>query len=247
MPNPDIVVIDSDVLVQVFLTKSTGVLSHLKSAFGVQPAVTIEVDNELRWISRYQDRFEPALDKALRHETIVQLDQARFQRQLASAHPGASWSEFQTLGQQYGARVDLGEAYTHAAGLTLQVPTVSNDFRALEVLQANGLATPAPVLRTFDLLVFALETGYLDIRACERIRSELLAAREGIPKTFTNRSFADGLVGFHPRIRAIPLGATSGTPRGFAGILEVQSVLPCTATRSSGPPRSPSGGSATSG
>lgn len=218
MANPELLVVDSDVLAQIFLAKAHKLLSHLKTNFGVQPVITAEVDLELRWLGRFRDRFEPALEKALKHGALVRLDLGCFQGFLGKAPPGASWSSFQATGLMYGQRVDRGEAYTHAAGLTLGMPTASNDFRAIQVLQANNLMLPMPVLRTFDLCSFAFETKCMDRHQCEEFRKALRSENEGLPKAFMNNSFEDGLRTFRSRLR-IASSAVNPAPQAFSETL----------------------------
>ena len=200
MANPPLLLCDTDVLVQLFLAGELRPLIDLKKSYGVQPAVVLEVDLELRWVRKYRDRFVPQLDKALRSETLKKLDVALFQSLLASAKPGTSWASFQALGAQYYGYVQLGEAYTFAAGLSLAVPAASNDFSAIQTLNAQMLVLPAPIIRCFDLLVFAHRTDILDMKACDKARSELLKNGEGLPKPFQNSSFADGMKSFVCRL-----------------------------------------------
>jgi hypothetical protein len=204
MPNPAILLCDSDVLVQFFLSGDLRPLTELKTRFGIQPVVVLEVDLELRWLGKHKDRFVSPLEKALKHKTLLRLDQALFQSFLSSAAPGTSWSSYQALGAQYYGYVQRGEAYTHAAGVALGFPTASNDFKAILTLQAQMLAIPAPVLRFFDLCVFAYECGVLNLKSCEFVRSELLKHGEGLPKAFANSSFEDGLKTFRCRLRSTP-------------------------------------------
>ena len=237
MANPSLLVIDSDVLAQIFLTKSYTVLSHIKSDFSVQASITVEVDLELRYLGRFRDRFEKELDKALKNEVLVKLDLATFQRHLGEAPPGASWNSFQVLGRDYGRRVDRGEAYTHAAGLTLGVPTASNDFRAVQTLDANGLLLPSPVLRTFDLYSFAYESGFLRSSQVDQFRRTLLAEKEGIPKAFLKSSFEDGLKSFQPRLRVARPGLVSSPQQTAFSTLFLTRLAP----RASGSNELPTG------
>src|SRR6266852_495688 len=177
MPNPSLMICDSDALIQFFIANELRPLKDLKSLYGIQPVIVQEVDIELRWPGHHKDRFVPQLDKAVRSGLITRLDKALFQSLVSSAPPGASWSAFQSLGAQYLGYVDKGEAYTHAAGLVLGMPTVSNDFRAIQLLQSQMMNLPAPVLRSFDLLAFALARGTLAIQDCENARSALLARK----------------------------------------------------------------------
>lgn len=201
MPNPALLLCDSDVLVQFFIANEVRPLKQLRDGYNIQPVVVQEVDLELRWLGKHRDRFVPQLDKSLKSSVLRVLDAAYFQSLLASAPVGASWAGFQNLGAQYHGYVGGGEAYTFAAGVTLGMPALSNDFHAIKTLEANFLGLPAPILRTFDLLGFCYQSGCLELKACDGVRSQLLKNGEGMPKVFMNASFEDGLKNFSPRLR----------------------------------------------
>jgi hypothetical protein len=129
MPNPRLIICDSDALIQLFIANQLQPLKDLKNLYGIQPTVVQEVDIELRWLGHHRERFVPQLDKAMKSGLIARLDKPLFQSLVSTAPAGASWSTFQSTGAQYFGFVDKGEAYTHAAGVVLGVPTVSNDFR----------------------------------------------------------------------------------------------------------------------
>jgi hypothetical protein len=217
MPNPALLICDSDALTQFFLANEVRPLKQLKATYGIQPAVVEEVDIELRWVGKHKDRFVPQLDKALKSNVLRVLDPAYFQSLLSTAPVGASWAGFQSLGAQYDGHVGPGEAYTFAAAVTLNLPALSNDFSAIKTLEANLLTVPAPVLRSFDLLALCFHSGLLELKACEAVRSQLLKNGEGLPKAFMHASFEDGLKNFTPRLRdgvapvAVP-GGTYSTP-----------------------------------
>ncbi len=201
MPNPALLLCDSDALVQFFLANEVRPFRQLKDGFGVQSAIVQEVDLELRWLGKHKDRFVPQLDKALKSGVLRVLDPSYFQSLLSTAPVGASWVGFQSLGAQYEGYIGRGEAYTFAAAVTLSVPALSNDFSAIKTLENNLLALPTPVLRVFDLLAFCYECGGLELKACDGVRDNLLKCGEGMPKAFMNASFQDGLNNFSPRLR----------------------------------------------
>jgi hypothetical protein len=161
--NPRILVCDSDALTQLFLANEIRPLKHLKDAYGIQPVIVEEVDVELRWMRKHKERFVPQLDKALKSSTLVILNASRFQSFLSAAPVGASWERFQRLGAQYEGHIHRGEAYTFAAASTLDLPALSNDFNAIKTLEANMLSLATPVLRSFDLISFCFETGFLGL------------------------------------------------------------------------------------
>lgn len=201
MPNPALLLCDSDALTQFFLANEIRPLKQLKDAYGIQPAIVQEVELELRWLRKHKDRFVPQLDKALNTNVLKLLDSAHFQSLLSTAPVGASWAGFQSLGAQYDGHIHRGEAYTFAAAVTLNLPALSNDFNAIKTLEANLHTLPTPVLRSFDLLAFCFHNGLLELKACEAVRSQLLKNGEGLPKAFMHSSFEDGLKNFTPRLR----------------------------------------------
>lgn len=97
--------------------------------------------------------------------------------------------------------VDKGEAYTHSAGVVLGLPTASDDFRAIQVLEFQMQNLPCPILRSFDIFGFALEAGLLPIGDCEKVRSCLLREGRWIPAALKNSSFANGITNFSLRLR----------------------------------------------
>jgi hypothetical protein len=201
MPNPALLLCDSDALIQFFIADETRPFRLLTENYGIQPVVVQEVDLELRWLGRHRDKFVPQLEKALKSNTLRILEPAYFQSLLGTAPVGASWAGFQNLGAQYEGYIGRGEAYTFAAALTLGMPALSNDFSAIKTLEANFMSLPTPVLRGFDLLGFCFQTGDLEHKVCDAMRSELLKNGEGMPKPFMNASFQDGLNNFSPRLK----------------------------------------------
>jgi hypothetical protein len=200
MPNPQLLFCDSDALVQLFLSNNLRPLQALKSTFHIQPCIVLEVEIELRWMKKHKNRFVPHLDKALKNGVLTKLDQAAFQSHLNTAIPGTSWASYQALGQRYELVVQRGEAYTHAAAVSLNFPAMSNDGKAVLVLTSQMMSVAIPVLRLFDLLVFCHANGVLDTKECDDIRTELLNNGEGIPGPFLNSSFANGATNFPCRL-----------------------------------------------
>jgi hypothetical protein len=201
MPNPPILLCDSDALVQLFIANNLRPLQSLKSTFHVQPSIVLEVDVELRWMKKYKNRFVAQLDKALKNGVLTKLDQSAFQSLMGTAAPGTSWGNYQALGQRYELVVQRGEAYIHAAAVCLGLPAMSNDGKAVLTLTGQMMSVATPVLRLFDLLVFCHDTGVLGIKDCDDIRSELLNNGEGIPGPFQNASFVNGSKTFPCRLK----------------------------------------------
>lgn len=202
MPNPPLLLCDSDALVQLFLANNLRPLQALKSTFHIQPTIVLEVDVELRWMKKYKNKFVPQLDKALKNGVLTKLDQSAFQSLLGTAAPGTSWGNYQSLGQRYELVVQRGEAYTHAAAVCLGLPAMSNDGKAVLTLTGQMMSVAAPVVRLFDLLVFCHENGVLTTKDCDEIRSELLINGEGLPGPFQNASFVNGAKTFPCRLKA---------------------------------------------
>ena len=201
MPNPPLLLCDSDALVQLFIANNLRPLQVLKNTFRIQPSIVLEVDVELRWMKKFKNRFVPQLDKALRNGVLMKLDQAAFQSHLGTATPGTSWGNYQVLGQRYELVVQRGEAYTHAAAVSLGLPAMSNDGKAVVTLIGQMMNVAVPVLRLFDVLVCCHDHGVLDTKECEDIRSELLNEGQGIPGPFLNASFVKGAENFPCRLR----------------------------------------------
>src|SRR6266849_6027964 len=101
MPNPPLLVCDSDALVQFFLIDDLRPLQDLRTRFQIQPTITLEVDLELRWLTKHRNCFVPKLDKALKRGILTKLDQSTFQGYLGTATAGTSWGSFQALGVRY--------------------------------------------------------------------------------------------------------------------------------------------------
>lgn len=218
MSNPALLLCDSDALTQFFLANEIRPLKELKARYGIQPTIVQEVDNELRWMRRFRDRFVPQLDKALRSAVLTTLGPAEFQSLLGTAPVGSSWASFQALGAQYQGYVGSGEAYTFAAGVTLGLPAMSNDRSAIRVLEGKMLTLPVPILRSFDLLGFCFRSGILPLKACESVRTELLKHSEGLPLAFKSASFENGLSQFSVRLE-------EGDPNTASPLADYRSTL----------------------
>lgn len=208
--NPAFIFCDTDALIQTFLAKQTRLLQELKTGFSIEPVIVSEVEAELRWSRRFKTRFEHPLRKAVSTGCLALCDAGFLQRHFGAAGPSAL-STIQTLGSAYGKRVGRGEAYTLAAAVTLAVPAVSNDFKALRTLEAASLELPEPVLRFFDLVVFGRQAGLLTVSDCDKIRKALAAEDEGIPSAFRRASYSTGIRSFAPRLRVAGPGTLAGS------------------------------------
>lgn len=206
MPNPSLLLVDSDALIQILIADVTVILRKLKSKYGIQPTVVPEVELEVLSSRRFGNRFRVALNKSISTGTIAVLDAATYQSLLVgnpvlqSAAIGTSYNDIQSRGAAYSKRIDIGEAYTFAAAVTLSQPAASNDRSAIDAMNRAGLQLPMTVLRAYDLFVFASQSGILPATDCELIRKALLAETEFVPAQQMNCSFRDGVQYFQPRL-----------------------------------------------
>ena len=214
MARPQLLPCDADALIQAFLSNNVKPLQVLHRRFGIQPVVVPEVELELRSNRKFGQRIAPELKKALGTGVLRVLDNTvlenLFPGPSASTSAAATISAIQTLGSQYEVNVDFGEAYTHAAAVTLGVPSLSHDITALRALVNAGARVPDPVLRWFDLMVLALQVGEMSQAECDTVRKTLCALSEWVPLSFQHDSFRGGLSSFCPRIldgNLAPIGA----------------------------------------
>jgi hypothetical protein len=216
--NPKLLVCDSDALFQLFITNIISPLKELKRLYGVQPVITQEVELELFSNQRYSKRVGPSVQKSISKGTLVVLSPHTL-RSLIGPAAEVYYPAVQALGAQYRLRVQKGEAYSHATGVILKVPAMSNDFEAIRLLTTNECEVAAPTIRSFDLIVFAHHIGVLKDTDCDGFRKQMNMERnEYIPKEFRNASFKDGLPFFCPRIldgRTPPIGLDEIEPRPF--------------------------------
>lgn len=215
MPNPPVLVCDADALYQILLTNQVALLRYLRDHYGIQPVVVDEVDLDIKGNKKLFSAVGPDFKKALGNGTLTLLDGNYF-RNLTGLPRNTTFQEIQLRGKRYNYFVGRGEAYTHAAGLCMGVPAMSNDWEAIKVLKGKGFDLPTPILRAFDLVCFGFQTGIITAPQCENFRKDLLKRGEHIPKAFSNASFTDGLNGFTPRLLCSsenPVGrvATSST------------------------------------
>lgn len=195
MANPSHLLLDSDVLIQVFMTRQTKLLNRLKAA-GMVPAVVPEVEGEIRYHQRFRDRFEPAFLSA-KDRAVIVFDRTEVRRLLLArgVPEDAIENHHRTLearAVEYHRHVGEGEAHTHALASELNLPAASNDGEALRILSRQGLAAAQPTLRFFDLLVFGLRRGWVDEATCSRVCGTLRGDREYVPHPFpTGRPFSE--------------------------------------------------------
>jgi hypothetical protein len=204
MPNPRLLFLDSDALIQLMLVSALPILRLLKSRYGVVSVIVPEVELEVL-SGKFAQRLSPALKKAVDNGLIRVLEPDQYSQLLhddptQSITVGKSYSEIQARGRAYNRRVDNGEAYTFAAAATLGQPCVSNDKSAIDAMVASGLELPMHILRAFDIVVFAHQIEHSTENQCDGMRQTLVTEKEFLPKVFLGRSFLAGLIQFEPRL-----------------------------------------------
>ena len=226
-----LLLLDADVTLQLFIARAAhSVLTPIRKRYGIQAIIVPEVEVEVASHKKFGTTIGPLLAKARASGLIKVLD-AKSYADLLRGNAGLEaarvpYDDVQALGRRYNYRVDRGEAYTHATGVLLGQPAASNDMSALRTLNLAGEALPVPVLRTFDLVVFANQVSAITDDECDEIRKRLLAIREYLPKNWAHASFVDGLRDFVPRLVDSRLPSRAGgrlyaTPPAFAVPLSV--------------------------
>jgi len=229
MARPSFVFCDADAIIQFLLAQEVRPFRLLRSKYSIQPLVVPEVEIELlRPIRRFGNRVAPEFKKVVANGLLRVVD-----KNALAAHYGgaggpmaaaAAMANIAKLGHEYQAHVDYGEAYTHAAALTLGVPALSHDRSALEVLIHAGLSVPTTVLRAFDLIALCYQVGEMTEKDCDAFRAALLLEHEYLPKCFAHKSFGDGLKDFCPRICDIhvaPVGSTGDPTLPYSAIVDL--------------------------
>ena len=227
---PVFLLLDADVTFQLFIGKvAKAVLDPLRKSYGLRAIVVPEVEIELRSHRRLGATIGPLFVKACGSGLIKILDADNYSDLLGLVASTTSHASIQSLGRQYNYRVDRGEAYTHATGVSLSQPVASNDMNAVRTLRIAGEELPRPVLRTFDLIVFANQIGALSDADCDDLRKSLNDAGEGLPQAWEHASYIDGLSTFVPRLidpHLVPraTGTLSRQPPPFAEALALSPI-----------------------
>ncbi len=216
MPEPEIAFFfDSDALIQVLLAGQQKVFSILHRDFGVSSFIMLEVEIEVRSNRKYAStRIQ--FEEVLKNGSLKIVTAGDLERLSVELPAPVSLGNIREIGRDYAIFADKGESYTHAAGVLLQAPTISNDLNAIRSLEENGKRLPPNILRSYDLFAFLLAEGYIDIRTAERILKTLKnSPREWIPKCLQHSSFEDGIGGLGCRLLT-SLG-TSSSSTGWSG------------------------------
>jgi hypothetical protein len=203
--NPALIICDTDATTQLLIAGDISVLRELKRTYKVQPAIVEAVDYELRspqslTLRRLLPVYEPQLDKALNTSTIQILDERTLPAYVGNA-ANAVWRDISIRATKWSLRVQRGEAYSHSAALTLSLPILTHDIRAIRILEKDQEKLTSPLLRAFDLYAFGFQCGCMTERDCDRCRQALQQRNEFIPQAFANRSFQEGLGYFYPRLQ----------------------------------------------
>lgn len=204
---PSLLFFDTDCLLQLMIAGvNHPIAKHIKDSYGITSVVVPEVEIEVTRSRKFGNQFEANFRKMQNSGLITVIDDSNYtslvnqDASIQQAAAGVSHSHIQAEGKRYNLRSDLGEAYTHATAVCLGQPAASNDFSALKALDAAGEALPSPVMRTFDLVVFARQTNALTDQQCDGIRKALANNKEWVPRAFKNTSFKKGLSSFAPRL-----------------------------------------------
>ena len=204
--NPSLLLFDGDALSQFLLANEHAPFRSLKKNYKIQCAIVEAVDYELRQNKKFFTKIKDTYEKLLKTEALIALDDRTYPAFVNA--PQAVSQAIALLGTRYHDKIDVGEAYTHAASVTLGIPVVSHDRKALAAMDKAGLAYFNPVLTAFDVVVFAHQCGAMSAMQCNDMRKVLIAkGNEYLPEQFKNSSFEDGLPKFSPRL------ACSVTPR----------------------------------
>jgi hypothetical protein len=194
-------VCDTDALIQIFLSDQGELLKKLKRIYGIVPVITEAVERELfRPRFKNGDIFQPKAKKALDNGALILLDEHSLGT-FTSNDPHTTYISIQVEGKKNNRHLGLGEAYSHAAGVVLRAPVLSNDMRAIVIADRVGLSTAKPTIRAYDLFVLFHQIGELSDSYCDDIRKSLAQFGEVPPPAFLGRKFVDGLPKFFPRAR----------------------------------------------
>ena len=212
-PRPDdcrTLVCDTDALIQIFLSGQGELLKKFKKLYGIQCVITESVEVELHGPRMKNSAlFLPQVRKALQNNALMVLDQHSV-GSFTSNDPHTTYLSIQVMGRKNNLHLGKGEAYSHAAGVVLRVPVMSNDMKAIVVADRTGLPTGKPTIRAYDLFVLFHQIGELSSGDCDEIRKTLTAVKETPHSSFSGRKFDEGLLRFHPRVvdSHVPVRAT---------------------------------------
>jgi hypothetical protein len=228
--NPfDLLICDSDALIQIFCTDQETLLKKLRLSYGITSAVTEAVEMEiLRPGRKLGACCQAGFRKAIESGLLTVIDRRTLGKFTAN-DPHSTYDSIQNIGQDYNKVIDRGEAFTHAAARVLRAAVLSNDFQSRLAADSKGLILGKPTLRFYDLVVFLHQCGELTERDCDNIRKELFRVGDSIHSAFAARKFVQGLARFYPRIVNPDfeiIGSATTTELGDENRVEIRKVQP---------------------
>jgi len=193
--------IDSDALIQILLTNSTGILKKLKNDYSIQCLIVQAVEAEVRRLTskRFQ-HIKSIYDKTLNSSTVRVLTEGLISHEKGTAIGNSLFNQAEQMGRHLYLSIDRGEAYSHGAAMTLGVPVVSHDKNAINRLCGDGVRFTEPLLRMYDLIGLGVQTKMLTHADCDRVRDELVNQNEWVIQCFRNCKYVDGLPFFFSRL-----------------------------------------------
>jgi len=211
VPEPEIAFFfDSDALIQILLTGQQKAFSILHNDFGVSSFIMSEVEAEVRSNRKFGALVRIQFEEVLKNGSLKIANAADLERLSEDLSAPISLGDVREIGKDYALFAQKGESYTHAAGVLLQTPTISNDVNAIRSLEANSKRLPPNIFRSFDLFAFLHAEGYIDIRVAERILKTLKTYGEWIPRCLLHSSFEKGIGGIGCRLLT-SLGTSSSS------------------------------------
>ncbi len=198
--NPQIIICDTDALIQIFIAREGELLKRLKRRYGIQPVIPEAVEGEItRRGLRNSSLFVPGFNKAVDNGALLLLEE-RIIGEFTSNDPHSTYNSIQLMGQKNAIHIGPGEAHAYAAGVVLRAPVLSNDAKAVLIADRYEIKRPPQIIRAYDVFMLFHQNGELDERECDRIRQSLLKADEAMPFQVRNKSYRDGLHYVFPRL-----------------------------------------------
>jgi hypothetical protein len=198
--NPQILICDTDALIQIFVARQGELLKRLKRRYGIQPVVPEAVEAEItRRSLRNSPLFVPGFNKALDNGALLLIEE-RIIGAFTSNDPHSTYNSIQLMGQNNAIHIGPGEAHVFAAGVVLRAPVLSNDAKAVLIADRYEIKRPPQIIRAYDIFMLFHQNGELDQRDCDKIRQSLLKAGEALPFQVRNKNYSDGLPHIFPRL-----------------------------------------------
>lgn len=200
LTNPQILICDTDALIQIFTARQGELLKRLKRRYGIQPVIPESVEAEITRRGHPKSPLTlPSVNKALDNGALIVLEE-RIIGGFTSNDAHSTYTSIQLIGQDNALHIGPGEAYAYAAGVVLRAPVLSNDAKAVTISDRFGIKRPTYLLRAYDVFMLFHQNGELEERDCDKIRQALLAADEALPFQVRSKSYGDGLAHLYPRL-----------------------------------------------